>query len=822
MKTTEFPAKRALTKKIIINEFLAKNSTGITDEDGDHEDWIELYNPGEEVVNLEGWSITDNIKKPTKWVFPAVSINPESYLIIWASSKDRIDPDGELHTNFGLSTDGEYLGIYEPDGTVSDEYTPEFPPQTPDVSYGYYGGEQTYLKPTPGADNEPLVTVDEPVFSVQRGYYTDPVTVELSIDDPDADIYYTTDGTRPTAASTRYSGPIRISSTTPLSAVGVKQEAVSAVVTHTYIFIADVLKQPNDPAGYPDRWGYVIYGVGKYGRGERIGADYEMDPEICFGPEYGPLMEGNFKSIPAMCIVTNPGNLFSYEIDPDTGGIYIYTGDSGVPSELGGQKTGRGWERPVSLEYFDPNTGEQFQINCGLRLHGGNSRKPDNSIKYGFRAAFRKQYGSGKLQFPLFKDSTATDKFDNLILRAQSNYTWIHNSAVQRENAQYITDSFGRQTQIATDHFAPHDKFVHLYINGLYWGLYDVSERVDKNFFADYGGGKDDDYDIISNEYTGINDAGIENGNDEAYKEMIALGTAGNYEELVEKSLLDFDNYIDYMLMQFYVANLDWGKNNWFTGRKRNNPEGGFKYIAWDVEWSLTDVNLNRIAAKSIYEENGFPVSETDTYDPFEGPMRTILFGHSKNGIPGGLYQNAEFRLRFVDRVQRLFFNDGALTPAQAEKLYRKLAAEIDQAIIGESARWGDERKMLFEGTETADEYPTYTRDEYWLPRLQDLLENYFPYRTQIVFNQLKNLGLYTRLDAPEVAAGNTGITLENANQAGTVYYTTDGSDPRLTGGAVSEAAVEYTVPFAAAAGTIVKARIKSEDEWSALLEVTI
>lgn len=129
-------------------------------------------------------------------------------------------------------------------------------------------------------------------------------------------------------------------------------------------------------------------------------------------------MQENFLSIPAMCIVTNPGYLFSHEIDADTGGIYIYTGDSGVSSDQGGQKTGRGWERPVSIEYFDPATGEQFQINCGLRLHGGNSRKPDNSIKYGFRAAFRKQYGSGKLRFKLFKEDTASEKFDNLILRA--------------------------------------------------------------------------------------------------------------------------------------------------------------------------------------------------------------------------------------------------------------------------------------------------------------------------------------------------------------------------------------------------------------------
>jgi len=122
---------------VVISEFLASNDTGIKDEDGDQKDWIEIFNDGAETVNLEGWHLTDDASDLTKWTFPSVTIPPQGYLIVWASKKDRSDVGKELHTNFKLSSSGEYLALVQRDGsTIAHEFAPAYPQQVPDVSYG--------------------------------------------------------------------------------------------------------------------------------------------------------------------------------------------------------------------------------------------------------------------------------------------------------------------------------------------------------------------------------------------------------------------------------------------------------------------------------------------------------------------------------------------------------------------------------------------------------------------------------------------------------------------------------------------------------------
>lgn len=149
----------------VISEFMASNRTTLVDADGEHSDWIELYNPDAEPVDLAGWYLTDNAGKRTKWQFPSVTIPAQGYLVVFASDKDRTDPAGELHTNFALSADGEYLGLIKPDGiTAVSDYAPEFAAQRADVSYGIGNSDTTgsgsvgYLQvPTPGTPNSAVV-----------------------------------------------------------------------------------------------------------------------------------------------------------------------------------------------------------------------------------------------------------------------------------------------------------------------------------------------------------------------------------------------------------------------------------------------------------------------------------------------------------------------------------------------------------------------------------------------------------------------------------------------------------------------------------------
>ncbi|UCF04984.1 MAG: CotH kinase family protein, partial [bacterium] len=123
--------------EVIISEFMASNDASVLDEDRDFTDWIEIHNTGVAAVNLEGWYLTDQITNLTKWRFPAVTIGPRRFLLVFASDKNRRDPAYQLHTNFKLLSTGEFLGLIAPDGeTIISSFT-EFPQQIANVSYGY-------------------------------------------------------------------------------------------------------------------------------------------------------------------------------------------------------------------------------------------------------------------------------------------------------------------------------------------------------------------------------------------------------------------------------------------------------------------------------------------------------------------------------------------------------------------------------------------------------------------------------------------------------------------------------------------------------------
>jgi len=783
------------SQKVLITEFMALNSSGLKDEDGDYSDWIELYNPGETSVDLAGWHLTDDIDNPGKWTFPSVSLGAGDYMIIYASDKNRIDISANLHTNFKLSGGGEYLALVEADSNViSYEYEPSFPAQQTDISYGIYLNQHTFFSnPTAGSGNSLGIQVLTPEFSVKHGFYNEPFTVSLSVADVSANIYYTTDGTRPSATTGKhYISPIEITTTTPLSAVCISNGVASPIVSNTYLFIKDIVNQTSAPTGYPTGWGTLQYGLGTYPAGTRAPADYEMDPEVCNNTTYKDVMDYALKSIPTVSIVTNPGYLFSYSVNADTGGIYIYTGDVAKDSyNLSNTKLGADWERPASVEYFNSSDSIGFQINCGLRLHGGNGRKSSNSPKHSFRLSFRSEYGVAKLNYDLFDEKRAATRFDHLVVRAPMNYSWIHNNPVQRSGAQCIVDRFSKILQLDMGQIACHETFIHVYINGLYWGVYTFSEKINNDFIAAYAQGDDSQFDVINDDNAG---SIAVDGTITAFNKMMTYANASNYDKLVSEKLLDCTNYIDYMLMNYYIGNTDWDGNNWYTARNRVTPENGFRYFSWDAETCLTDVNFNlvKIVDKTL----------------------TKMFSY--------LSKNADFKLLVADRIQKHFFNGGALTAENTSARYEMLASKIDTAMIAESARWGDYRKDMASDAAAV----LYTYKDNWLPRKNYLMTNYFPNRTNIVYQQFKTAGYIPTVSAPEYNTRGGELTnpidLTISAVKGNIYYTIDGSDPRISGSSiVSPLAYIYANPLHVVGAGTVKARAKSGSEWSAISEVS-
>jgi hypothetical protein len=644
---------------------------------------------------------------------------------------------------------------------------------------------------SPGGPNSKgfFAFVADTKFSVNRGFFTQPFTVTISTATPGATIRYTTDGKPPTATTgTLYTGPITINKTTVLRAAAFADGyEPSNVDTQTYLFLDDVIRQSPDgqpPPGWPASWGSNT-------------VDYGMDPDVVNHPAYSGTIKDDLKSVPTFSIVMDLNDLFN----PSTG-IYANPGQDG-----------RSWERPCSVELIHPTGAEGFQINAGIRIRGGFSRSTGNP-KHAFRLFFRNEYGAGKLKFPLLGD-TGTETFDGIDLRTFQNYSW---SFQGDGRGIFIRDQFNRDAQLAMGHHSERGDFYHLYINGQYWGLFNTCERPEASFGATYYGGEKEDYDTIKVE-AGPYAIFATDGTMDAWTRLYNLAKqdlsqAANYERLLGNNadgtrnpayeeLVDLDNLIDYLLVIFYGGNLDapisnflgnTSPNNWFGLRNRTGLYGGFRFFVHDAEHTLLNVNENRTGP--------YPAGDSSV----------------TQSSPQWLFQrmeaNLEFRVRVGDRVHKHFFNRGVLTPETARQLFLRRKNEIDRAVVGESARWGDAKRAT-----------PFTRNNEWVSAINNVLNNYLPQRTQNVLNQLKARNLYPSIVAPTFSpsGGNVarGTQLTMSAPAGTIFYTLDGRDPRRRGGggAILGARI-YAGPITLNESAIVKARVLSGGNWSALNEL--
>ncbi|MBZ0256497.1 lamin tail domain-containing protein, partial [bacterium] len=520
---------------------MASNSGVILDEDGDDPDWIELWNVGGDSVSLDGWHLSDDSSDLVKWTFPNVSITPGEYLIVFASEKDRTDASQPLHTNFALATEGEYLALSDASGNVVDEFAPSYPNLDVwrgNVSYGSNAtGERVYFtQPTPGEVNGDGVEgfLDPVSVNMERGFYDAPFKVELS-SVPDTVIYYTTNGDDPTPEDGEiYQSPIHVSTTTMLRAAAYRDGfQPSEAVSHTYIFLEDVIHQDR-PADYPSTWG-----------GGQTG-DYEMDPDVVNHQDYRDTIKDDLKTIPSLSIVTDKDRLFDRRE-----GIYMFPESKGID-----------WERPVSIEWINPDGAPGFQVNCGLRIQGGYSRSPGNK-KFSFRMLFKRDYGAAKLEYPVFPDSEV-EQFNTLTLRGTYNYSWHSSEGGFGSNigkAEYIRDEFARKTQLALGQPASHGTYVHLYLNGMYWGLYDLVERPDDAFSAEHLGGDKSEWDVITGGTRGYNAIQVKAGNRDGFDRLMQMisrkeyESPQGYEEL--QDYVNLDSMIDYMMCVYFIGNRD-------------------------------------------------------------------------------------------------------------------------------------------------------------------------------------------------------------------------------------------------------------------------
>jgi hypothetical protein len=429
-------------------------------------------------------------------------------------------------------------------------------------------------------------------------------------------------------------------------------------------------------------------------------------------------------------------------------------------------------------------------VNAGLRVRGGYSRSGSNP-KHAFRLFFRSEYGDSSLDYPVFGPD-APKSFQKLDVRTAENYSWSFGGDPSNT---MIQDGFERQSQGDMGSLYSHSLWVNLYLDGQYWGIYQIEERPEADFASTYLGGDANNYDVVKTE-TGPYTIFATNGNLNAYQNLWQYVTTEN---LVDNSayyfiqgkdangvddpsipnedvLLDVDNLITYMIGILHSGNLDapisaflgnQGVNNFFAVRDRTGRLG-FQYVQHDAEHTLHNINEDR---------NG-PYTAGQDFSHFN-PQ----FLHQQ------LMANAEYRLKFADAVEKDFFNDGPMTVPNSEQRFQSDVDKLNLAIIAESARWGDAQRPTS---------PLGHSD--WLSAVA-AMENFLANRTPVMLQQFVNNGLFPTIGAPQFLVNGIeqnsgqvaiGSLLRFAASRGLVYYTTDGSDPRLVGGGINPNALIY------------------------------
>lgn len=544
------------TVSVVINEVMSNNDSAFADGDGDYSDWIELYNAGDTPADLSGYHLSDRDGNPGKWKIPAGTILAAGeFVVVFASGKEGAEaPAGELHADFKVSNGNEPVVFSDPDLMVVDRLDPG--PQASDSSVGrarddsekYYAF--SHEEATPGVanhlflDEPPDPYVQPPIFSVRGGVFGGPVTLELDAPREGDMIRLTTDGSEPSRNSMRYEGPLELTGTSVIRAVVVGAPG-SRAVTHTYFIGTDhelpVMSLAADPENFEFRDGY-LYGFGDH-------------------------------------MFTSGGDI------TDT---FPYSASNAWKRER---------EVEASFEFYEPDGAESLRMNLGVKIFGGWGSRgyPQKSM-----ALFaRREYGWGKIRHRFFSDRPV-DSFESIVLRNSGNdnqSTWLtyprppidafsapvsHGSYFVNGNFTLFRDamlqSLMAETGLDTQGYRP----AVLYLNGDYWGIYNVREKFTEHYV-------ESTHDVPADEIDLIEGYGAANAGSAAYYNQMrnfiggnSMADPRNY-QTVEGRYLDIANFIDYHLAVIYGQNFDIG--NIKCWRRQSGDDGRFRWMLYDQDY---------------------------------------------------------------------------------------------------------------------------------------------------------------------------------------------------------------------------------------------
>lgn len=558
-------------KGIVINEIQVANASSILDTRyGNYSDWIELYNTGDEPVDLRGCYLSDDLANPQKIKFRfRTLVEPKKFKLLWLDEKAVVD-----HVEWKLSRHTEIAGLFSPEGEAIDVVF--LGPQQPDVSYGRQpDGSRNWFffdTGTPGAANDQdgitwLNRTDVPKFSIPGGMYSGRPTLELSTSSPNAEIYYTLDGSIPTQKSTLYTRNIRLTSTKVVRARCFEKNRISSpIITQTFFL--------ND-----------------------------------------------YHTLPTISISTNPDHLFDSKI-----GIYV-EGTRGIQKYCseGPRNWNQDWERPISIELYEPDGNLGFRLDAGMKIFGGCSRLRDQKS---FAIYLRDQYGLKEVYYPLFPDKPIV-RFTSFVLRNSgndNNLTQFRDGLMQG----LVKDGMDIDTQA----YRP----AIVYINGKYWGILNIREKINESYPEGNHGADPDNIDLLQNNKE------VFAGDAQHYTQLLAyinkndMRASKHY--LYIKTQMDVNEYINYQIAQIYFSNTDWPGNNIKYWRPKTD-KGRWRWILFDLDFGFNQQSngVNHNTLDFACATNG-----PDWPNP---PWSTLLFRK--------LLLNPEFQQTFIQRFASCF-----------------------------------------------------------------------------------------------------------------------------------------------------------------------
>lgn len=670
------PIGAADLNHVVINEVCAKNTT-FAAADGQHYDWIELYNPTNASVDLSGYGLSDDADNLYRYTFPNQTVIPAKQKLLVFCNSTEISLNGQLSAAFGLSTDGETLTLTSPDGKTIDTIT--FGIIETNISYGRTpdGSDLfAFMDMTPGADNntDSIIELDieEPVLSKSSGFYQDAFQLSISAADG-LTIRYSMDGSDPTAESPKYSAPIAIKD------ISSEPNGISAI---TDIAPSSWMSQVSPPAE-PVHKAMIIKAAAFDAEGNRS--------DVVTGTYFiGYQAKADYyQNMKVISLVTDSDNLFDNEI-----GIYVmgqtYTDWKNGPEynpmarewEIPANYTQSGaeWEREATMQIIE-NGSLAVSQNVGLRIHGGATR---SSKQKSFNVYSRSEYGTTSLAFDLFSGNltnqydgdTITD-FDSFMIRNGGNDGQATRFR-DKLNQMLVSDR-----NFLTQAMEP----CIVFINGEFWGHYEITEKLSEDMIKSH-------YDVSKKNVCIIKNEELDEGDEEGLTEFEALeewieatdfSSDANYTALCDK--IDMQSFIDYISAEIYYNNTDWGGNNMAMWKSmkidESNPyaDGKWRFILFDTEYSVNLYNMTPSNANTF--------SQLQNSDSFLGKLY-------KAALKNETFREA-FALTFMDMANYHF--DSKRTSA----LIDDLTASYHDFVVDTLHRFWPDRRNGEESTFTRE-----------------------------------------------------------------------------------------------------------------------